>query len=202
MAVSRPGSWVRRMGRALVAPRGGVARASDRVQAFVVVVFVLLVIVAAPFAAEIGAGTAGQRTRQAAEETAARHEVSATLLADAPPDAVVAGADGLTSGPAPRAARWRLPGGDQRVGQVDAGAQLHAGDTVAIWVDRAGNHVPPPLDRPTAVAEGVLTGFGLWAGLCVALALLYGALVAVFDRRRLKRWQHDWAVELDRRTPS
>jgi hypothetical protein len=37
---------------------------------------------------------------------------------------------------------------------------------------------------------------------CVTLALLYGALVAVLDRRRLKRWQEEWAVELDGRTPS
>ncbi|QRP49167.1 hypothetical protein [Amycolatopsis sp. FDAARGOS 1241] len=200
--MSGSAEWFRRMGRTLFARHGGLARPSDRFQAVVLAVFVVLALVAVPIAVGLGSGTTAQRGRQAAEEAAARHQVPATLLVDASPDDAAIGPDGVPAGPSPRDARWRLPGGGYRVAKVDADLQLHAGETVPIWVDRAGNLVPPPLERRTAVVEGVLTGFGVWAGSCAALALLYGGLVLGLDRHRLKRWQHEWIVELDRRTPS
>lgn len=193
--------WCRRMWHALV-PRGGVVvRSSDRFQAVVLAVFVVLALLAVPFAGVVGSETAAQRGNQATEEAASRHRVDATLLVDGPPQQAV-GPDGVPGGPQPRDARWRLPDGGFRVAQVDADPLTKAGDTVVVWLDRAGDPVPPPLDPRTASVEGAMTGFGTWAGFCALLSLLYGALVLGLDRMRIRRWQHEWTVELDRKTRS
>ncbi|WP_326836518.1 hypothetical protein VSH64_16665 [Amycolatopsis rhabdoformis] len=199
--MNRSADWFARMGHALV-PRGGVVvRPSDRVQAVVVAVFLVLALLAVPVAGVFGSDIAAQRGKQAAEEAASRHRVEATLLVDGPPQRAV-GPDGVPGGPEPRDARWRLPGGGFRVAQVDAEPLSKAGDPVEVWLDRAGNPVPPPLDARTAPVEGAMSGFGAWAGFCAVLSLLYAALAFVLDRRRLKRWHEEWTLELDRRTRS
>ncbi|MEV4603069.1 hypothetical protein AB0K15_37440 [Amycolatopsis sp. NPDC049253] len=199
--MTRSAEWFRRMWHALL-PRGGVVvRPSDRFQAVVVAVFVVLALLAVPFAGVLGSETAAQRGNQAAEEAASRHRVEATLLVDGPPAQAV-GPDGVPGGPQPRDARWPLPGGGFRVAQVDAEPLAKAGDAVVVWLDRAGDPVPPPLDPRTASVEGAMTGFGTWAGFCALLSLLYGALVFGLDRRRLTRWQQEWTLELDRKTRS
>ncbi|MEV8614121.1 hypothetical protein AB0383_40470 [Amycolatopsis sp. NPDC051373] len=199
--MNRSADWFRRMWHALF-PRGDVVvRPSDRFQAAVLAAFVVLAVVAVPFAGVLGSETAAQRGKQAAEEAASRHRVEATLLVDGPPQQAV-GPDGLPSGPQPRDARWRLPGGGFRVAQVDADPLTKAGDPVVVWLDRAGDQVPPPLDPRTAPVEGVMTGFGVWAGFCALLSLLYGVLVLGLDRMRLRHWEREWTLELDGKTRS
>ncbi|WIX75437.1 hypothetical protein QRX50_28430 [Amycolatopsis carbonis] len=199
--MTRSADWFKRMRHALF-PRGGVVvRPSDRFQAAVLAAFVVFALLAVPFAGVVGSETAAQRGKQATEEAASRHRVEATLLVDGPPQHAV-GPDGVPSGAQPRDARWRLPDGGFRVAQVDADPETKAGDLVVVWLDRAGDPVPPPLDPRTASVEGAMTGFGAWAGFCALLSLLYGALVLGLDRRRLRLWQREWTLELDGKTRS
>ncbi|MGW4489172.1 Rv1733c family protein [Amycolatopsis sp. NPDC004368] len=197
----RSGDWFARMWHALVPRHAVVVRPSDRFQAVVVAAFAVLALLAVPVAGVLGSDTAGRRAVEAAEQAASRHPVTAVQLADGPVQQAV-GPDGVPAGPQPREVRWRLPGGGFRVEKVDVDPLTQAGDTVVVWLDRAGEPVPPPLDPRTASVEGAMMGFGAWAGFCAVLGLTYAALVFGLDRRRLRRWQQEWTSETDRRTRS
>ncbi|MGQ5637870.1 MULTISPECIES: Rv1733c family protein [unclassified Streptomyces] len=164
-------------------------RREDVVEAWIVLAVWVIVV--------IGGAVAGVMTfRAAAEEFAQqrahRHAVRAVVLADAPK---TDGADWPADGLVRAAVRWNAPDGTWRTGHtlVDSGRQ--AGTRVVVWQD---DHGDLTASKPTGQAEGNVEAglFGAAAALAVA-APVYGAgaLGRVWlDRRRMTRWEHDWAV--------
>ncbi|WP_326834997.1 hypothetical protein VSH64_08715 [Amycolatopsis rhabdoformis] len=196
-SASRALKWWR-----LVAPgRDSVARTSDRLQAALALTTILLALAAIPFSAAAGSQVYAVQKQQSVRELAEDRQATATLLADGPlPTAGGRGGEGAV--PAPTAAEWFGPDGRLHAGQVSAGEGMHRGDTVAIWVNRSGGVVSPPLRAPAVVVNSVAAAIGLFLATCVALALAYAIAVFALNRRRAGKWQQEWYAELAKKARS
>ncbi|MFI5615773.1 hypothetical protein [Amycolatopsis sp. NPDC051903] len=186
----------------LLAPRrGSVARPSDRVQAGLVLVVILVALVAIPFSAAAGSAVYAAQKQQSVRELAEDRPATATLLADGPPVSVT-GRSGEVGVPMPTDATWLGPDGTRHTGQVKADAGTHRGDLVPIWVDGSGAVVTAPLSSAAAVVNAVAAAVGLYFVTCLALALAYGTSVFALNRRRGRKWQQEWYAELAKRAHS
>jgi hypothetical protein len=154
------------------------------------VLLLILLVTAAPVALAV-AGATGSQTRSLADaQAAARHQVDATLLADAPPAGDAAHSE-LRS--AVRAS-WTTPSGGEREGIVDVRADTKAGTSVPIWVDRAGNVTTRPLATADVVSRAIGYGVATFLGISTLATVSYLAVRVLLDRHRLRRWAADWAV--------
>jgi hypothetical protein len=187
--------------RLLVPGRRSVARPSDRLQAGLLLLSVLVALAAVPFSAVAGSQLSAREVRLSAEQLAERSQVTAILLANSQVEPVTE-PTGVSLNSAHTDATWQAPDGSRRVGKVVADDGMHRGDAIAIWVDRAGNPVAAPLTAVAAVVDAVCAGVGLWAAVWLLLALLYGGAVLVLNRHRSARWQREWDIEQTKRTHS
>jgi hypothetical protein len=187
----RVGRHLARLVRWLGFDRNPLRRGTDRIEAALRLVMMIMVVAAVPAAAVF----AGQRADHAAlnrahAQRAANHLVNAVLLKQAP----------ATGTPDPYTsvqtawvlARWQPPGLPSRTGQVLAIAGARKGSTVRTWIDPSGAVTSPPLDHRDIVGDVfiavIATCFASWLLLMVASA---GARRAL-DRRRLSAWDAEW----------
>ncbi|WIY00416.1 hypothetical protein QRX60_41215 [Amycolatopsis mongoliensis] len=192
---------IARMWRTVLPRRGSVARASDRFQAGLLVFVVLLALAALPVAASIGSETYVRQQNESAQQLGERTPVTATLLADGP-DITVSSRAGVAGNAAPTDATWVVPDGTRHVGKVLADQGTLKGETLTVWVDRAGNPVDPPLSAAGVLIDAVGVGLGLWLGALALLAACYRLAVFSLDRFRFAQWQQEWFHEQDRKTHS
>ncbi|MEU3852861.1 hypothetical protein [Streptomyces sp. NPDC029554] len=164
-------------------------RRSDRVEAWILLACWVLAVLCGAVAA-LAAATAvdGALSAQRAQTRA----VPAVLTERAPrtPPVTTDGSGGDTVW---ATVRWTAPDGSPHTGRTEVEPDAAAGTRVTVWTDRAGELAEAPLG-PTesmfqAVGTGVLAGAGaaaaVWA--CGRLARLR------LDRRRLERWDGEWA---------
>jgi hypothetical protein len=164
-------------------------RGTDLAEAWVGLLALLLILVAAPVIGSL-TGTAAQDAlqRSVREQHDSRRLVTATVLRevqrsplDADPEA--------SSGRAPRTrvvADWTAPDGTSRQGTVMAALETpHRGDL-------HGRTAARPLDPATATTHAVLAGTG--AALLIAGLVEGGRRLAVWRmvRRRYARWDQAW----------
>ncbi|MFD5247691.1 hypothetical protein ACFWIW_24355 [Amycolatopsis sp. NPDC058340] len=176
----------------LVRPgRNPLARREDRIEAFTVLLAIVLVVVALPVAAAVASGVFAARSEQAATEQATRYRTEATLLEDGAPIAI-GGRAGAVQDTSPAEATWVTRDGGTRVGDVQATRGTLAGTKVPVWLDGAGNAVDAPTTVLDARLLGVGTGVGLW--LAFTIVVLAGQRCGRFllDRARWARWQEEW----------
>ncbi|MET9908061.1 hypothetical protein ABZZ74_14740 [Streptomyces sp. NPDC006476] len=171
-------------------------RTSDLVEAWVALVALLLILVAAPVIGSLVGGVAQDALQRVAkDQQAARHPVTATVVRkldrsplDTDPE--------TTSGRDLRSrvlADWTAPDGTARQGAALAAlTSPHHGDHFRIWTDAHGRIVARPLDSATATTHAVLAGFG--AALLTAGAVEGGRRMIVWRmvRRRYARWDQAW----------
>jgi hypothetical protein len=171
-------------------------RGTDLAEAWVGLLALLLILVAAPVIGSL-TGTAAQDAlqRSVREQHDSRRLVTATVLRevqrsplDADPEA--------SSGRAPRTrvvADWTAPDGTSRQGTVMAALETpHRGDHFTLWTDLHGRTAARPLDPATATTHAVLAGTG--AALLIAGLVEGGRRLAVWRmvRRRYARWDQAW----------
>lgn len=171
--------------------RNPLVRSSDRLEAALVIGVVLVALLAIPFAAAAGSEAYAAGLRRAAEQTADRHEVTAVLLADAPP--VQVRLDGVPVEETVEVhARWVVPGGPVREGvvTVDPGSATSA--EVPIWLDEAGNVVDAPVTSTDAAGQGVGVGVGVWLACVMLLGGFYLAGRSTLGRLRDAAWEREW----------
>lgn len=170
----------RRWRVARVFGRNPLLRRTDRIEALVVLIALVVSLIAVPVAGVVGAVTYGARDRVYTQEARERHPVTARVA-----DARV-GDLGVTV----VQAKWPGPSGE-RGGTLELMEHAKAGGTVEIWVDAQGNPVAPP--TPTWLAAGEAVGVAVVTAL--AVTLLMAALVAVvqsrLDRARDALWERD-----------
>ncbi|MFJ5533733.1 hypothetical protein [Streptomyces sp. NPDC093261] len=176
--------------------RNPLRRTTDLVEAWLALITLVLVLVAAPVAGAV-IGTVAQNSLQRSVRAQQRthHQVAATVVrrlnrAPLEPD---------PESPAARQrqsrvlADWTAPDGTARRGTVLADLDSpHRGDQFALWTDDYGRIVARPLDRATATMHAVLAGFGaaaMAAGLIEAGRRL---IVWRMLRRRYARWDQAW----------
>ncbi|MEV7320705.1 hypothetical protein [Streptomyces sp. NPDC093970] len=176
--------------------RNPLRRTTDLVEAWVALVTLLLIVVAAPVLGSL-VGVAAQHTLQRAvrQQHHDRHLVTATVvrrlggsLVEPDPDA--------TDAHDTRSrvlADWTAPDGTRRHGTALTTVESpHKGDHFGMWTDRHGLPAARPLDSTTATTHAVLAGFGatlLAAGLVESARRM---IVWRMVRRRYARWDQAW----------
>jgi hypothetical protein len=180
-----------RLARWLGFDRNPLRRRTDRIEAALRLVLMIMLVAAVPAAAII----AGQRADRSAlnwahAQQAADHQVNAILLQQAPP---TGSPDPYTSVQTAWAlARWQPPGLPPRTGDVLATAGARKGSTVRTWIDASGAITGPPLDHRDISGDVCITVIAtcLISGL---LLLASSTLVRqVLDHRRLRAWDAEW----------
>jgi hypothetical protein len=180
-----------RLARWLGFDRNPLRRGTDRVEAALRLVLVILLVTAVP-AGAVAAGRWADHwaLHRAQAQRAVNHQVSAVLLRDAP----------ATGSPDPYAslqtawvpARWQPPGQPSRTGEVLAVAGARKGSIVRIWVAPSGAIIDPPLSHRDIIGDVFVavtaTCLVSWLVLLAAWTLARRAL----DRRRLNAWEAEW----------
>ena len=191
MQTHRTDRRLARLARWLGIDRNPLRRGTDRVEAALRLVMILLVVTAVP-AAAVAAGrwTDHYALHRAQAQRAVNHQVTAVLLEDAPavrdPGPVHVRADLWVP------ARWQPPGQPPRTGEVLTLAGARKGSTVRTWINPSGAVTGPPLDRRFVVGDVWLA---VIATCLVSWVLLLAAGVLVrrgLDRRRLRAWEAEW----------
>jgi hypothetical protein len=187
----RPHGSLARLARWLGFDHNPLRRGTDRVEAALRLVMIILMVVAVP-AAAVAAGRWADHDilHRAQLQRTVNHQVTAVLLEDAPAIGVPDPYTSVRTTWVP--ARWQPPGQLPRTGQVLALAGAHKGSTVRTWIAPSGAVTNPPVDHRIVVGNVCLavmvTCLGSWL-----LLLTTGVLVRrVLDRRRLRAWEAEW----------
>ena len=186
-----PGRRLARLARWLGFDRNPLRRGTDRIEAALRLVLMIMLVTAVPAAAVFAGQQADHSAlNRAHAQQAADHLVNAVLLEQAP----------ATGDPDPYTsvqtawvlARWQPPGLPPRTGEVLATAGARKGSTVRTWIAPSGAVTAPPLDHRDIVGDVciavVATCLVSWLVLLASGALARRAL----DRRRLNAWDAEW----------
>ncbi|MGV4986536.1 Rv1733c family protein [Streptomyces sp. NRAIS4] len=176
--------------------RNPLCRATDLAEAWVALVALVLMAVAAPAAGWlVGAAAQHSLQRSVREQHRTRHLVTATVLRDlgeVPPET-----DPDTT-PARHThsrvlAHWTAPDGTHQHGPALTDLKSpHTGEHFRLWTDPHGRITARPLDSPTATTHAVLAGIG---AALLATGLIEGArwlTVWRMVRSRYARWEQAW----------
>lgn len=163
--------------------RNPLIRASDRLEALMLVLAVAVSLVAVPIGAAVGTAVHESSSRVHAEQAQARRQVTATSIGDSHPRR------DLESPTVTVPARWSVDGTDH-TGDVVAPLNVKTGEEIEIWVDAFGSPVRPPVR--TAVDEGVAFAVATWSTVSLLAAGLFGVARIALDRSRYTRWQRDF----------
>jgi hypothetical protein len=187
----RPGRCVARLARWFGFDRNPLRRGTDRIQAALRLVTVVVLVAGVP-AAAVAAGQQADHLalNRAHAQQATERLVTAVLLQNAPAAGIPDPYTDVQTVWVP--ARWQPPGQPPRTGQVLAVAGARQGSTVQTWIDSSGAVTAPPMDHRDIAGDVcvavVATCLVSWLLLLVSGALARRAL----DRRRLRAWEAEW----------
>ena len=190
-AARKPDTNLARLARWLGVDRNPLRRGTDRLEAALRLVVILLEVVAVPAAAVVvGRWAYHDALHRAQAQRTVNHQVTAILLEDAPASGIP---DPYTSvQTAWVSARYQPPGQPPRTAEVLAMIGAHKGSAVRTWIDPSGAVTGPPLDHRILVGDVwiavVATCLVPWLLLLAASALVRQAL----DRWRLRAWEAEW----------
>ncbi|MFF5899604.1 hypothetical protein ACFY8O_27265 [Streptomyces argenteolus] len=176
-----------------------VCRPTDRHEAWVALVALLMMVLAAPVLGWVsGSLTDEALQRVVRSQHAQRHLTSAVVVRGASGGSLFAQdpETAVTEDTTRRSvvAGWRAPDGTARTGTVSTASEVTTpGTRIQIWTDREGRPAMRPMDAPTARTHAVLAGVGV--------AVLVGGLTEGVRRlvvwrmtlRRYERLDRAWA---------
>ncbi|WP_129311046.1 hypothetical protein [Streptomyces sp. L2] len=176
--------------------RNPLRRATDLTEAWVALVALLLIAVAAPLTGSlVGAAAQNSLQRSVREQRHARHLVTATVVrrlggAPAANDPDSATARRIRSRVL---ADWRAPDGSERRGPVLAALKSpRQGDHFQVWTDTRGQIATRPLDPATATTHAVLAGLGAALAVGGLVESVRRLIVWRMVRRRYAGWDRAW----------
>lgn len=187
-----------RFWRRLHIGRNPLARTSDRIEAALLCTVVLGLLIAVPLALFTGSRTYENQLAVAEQQQTSRHQVTATLIDDAPTPVPATEGAFSTSGSSGVRAEWTYNGGEPKTGLVAAEPGTPAGTTIPVWLNEAGDPAPAPITSTDAATTGVLAGVFAWLVTGLVLIGAYWLTRLVLDRRRAARWEDEWATLGDR----
>jgi beta-lactamase regulating signal transducer with metallopeptidase domain len=167
-----------------LAGRDPLVRTTDRIEALVVVLAVVVSLLAIPIAAAVGTAVYDARRQAYAEQADTLHTVPATVT-DVPASQQI-----LRTGTTTVPARWTAAGAEH-TGAVKAQSTAKTGDTVEIWVDHNGEQAPAPTPTTRAAVEAATGVLVIWISVAAIATTLSTLTRAVCDRIRFAGWQHD-----------
>lgn len=164
--------------------RDPLVRTTDRVEALVLVLAVVVSLLCAPIAAAVGTAVHDSNRQLYAEQARTRHAVTATITGDPAVQQVLR----ITTITAP--AQWSVAGAEQ-TGTVKVSSTAKPGDSIEIWVDDNGAQAQAPSPTRRAATEAVAAAVAIWVTVIATAATLVAVTRAVCDRIRFTGWQHD-----------
>jgi beta-lactamase regulating signal transducer with metallopeptidase domain len=167
-----------------LAGRDPLVRTTDRIEALVFVLAVVVALLAAPIAAAVGTAVYDSRRHIYAEQLDTRQVVAATVTDDDAAQPVLRTSTSIVP------ARWSAAG-VEHTGVVEAPSTAKTGDTVAIWVDNNGEQASEPTPTSRAAVEAAMGALVIWICVAAMAATLFTVTRAVCDRVRFAGWQHD-----------
>lgn len=168
--------------------RNPLVRASDRVEALILVLAVAVSLLTVPIAAAVGTAIHDSRSRLYAEQAQTRRTVAATIIADSD-------RENPSSRTVMVPARW-FAAGAEHTGDVIAKQPTKVGDEIEIWVDNAGSAIGQPM--MTALGEAVASAMAIWCAVTLSAAALFAAARIALDRGRYSSWQRDFDTLIGR----
>jgi len=164
--------------------RSPLMRTTDRVEAAVAALAVLLVVAAAACAGVIGTMIHDTETQNYREQARTRHD----LVARAVDDSKSAGS--AESAAFAVHARWQANGVDHTEILASRYA-VKTGGSLQIWVDDDGNRV----DQPTPIARAAIDALSVavvgWLVVALAVAEVMAAMHAYLKRMRDAQWERE-----------
>ncbi|MER7015936.1 hypothetical protein ABT324_31255 [Saccharopolyspora sp. NPDC000359] len=176
---------------ALGVTRNPLRRPIDRVAAGITVLLLMVAMIAVPVAGMFGASLHTGLSQRAAEAAVTTRPVEAVLTTGPEmnvPVSEVYSNDALSS---TAVAEWRT-GLRTHTATVQVPASASAGETVTVWVDEAGNRVPPP------ASQGSVTTSAIFAALLVLLVVELTCFALITATQHLARrigmraWEREW----------
>ena len=162
--------------------RNPLIRASDRFEALVMALAVMVSLLAVPVAASVGTAIHDSRRDVYAQQHHNRHLVTATITDDTAAQYI------SRTNTATIAARWSAAEAEH-LGAVTAQSATEPGDQVAIWVDDSGALTDEATPTTPVGVDAVTAALFMWAGVTAAAAILLAGTWAVGDRIRVSRRQ-------------
>jgi hypothetical protein len=166
-----------------LAGRNPLVRTSDRVEAVIWALTIVVSLLAIPMAAAIGTAVYDSSRHAYAEQALTRHIVTATVTDDDAPK--ISRTDTITV-----QARW-VAAGTAHTGAVQAPSTTQAGDHVQIWVDDDGSPAEEPAATARAATEAATAAVALVIGAVGLTTILFSATRIMLDRIRATGWQRD-----------
>lgn len=158
-------------------------RASDRLEALMLVLVIAISLLAIPIGAAVGTAVHESSSRVHAEQAQGRRQLTATSIGDSHPRR------DLESPTVTVPARWSVDG-IEHTGDVAAPLNVKTGDAIEIWVDAKGAPVRPAVR--TTVDAGVAFAVATWSTMSLLAAGLFAVVRVALDRSRYARWQRDF----------
>jgi hypothetical protein len=190
-------SWLARLLRGRRLDRNPLRRGSDRAETIVLGALLAAFLAAAPFIVHVaGSWAHASAVRDAQAQRASLVQVTATLSRAAP----VLSSYGSASDFAVEA-RWRPPDGRVQTGELLVTADMAAGRSTRIWVDRTGRLTDPPLSQDEVTGRVQLAAGMAIGGLAGVLFMVAWLVRRGIDRRRMAAWDADWLANGPRWSP-
>jgi len=164
--------------------RNPLIRTSDRIQSAVTTLAVLVVIVAAGFAAILGMTIRDNETQNYLEQARTRHAVVAKAIEDSNP-AILPDRTAFTV-----YARWNVNGVEHSKVLAWEHA-VKAGDSLQIWTDDNGNRVDRPTPLMVAAKKALAIALVGWLIVAAAVAQVVMILRAHMNRMRNVHWERE-----------
>lgn len=171
--------------------RNPLARRSDRVEAALVLILVVVWLVSLPVVATIGSVRWADAVARSADQLRMLTTVQAVVeqtepvtpgMAGPPPMSIIAPVS------------WTGSDGQLATGVVEVPASAGVGDRVPIWLDGAGRVVPAPPSPEALAGLTVFVGAVTWILLGLLMLLVGWGTRRRLDRRRLRAWAQEWAA--------
>jgi hypothetical protein len=173
--------------------RNPLLRWTDRTEAGVIVFAILVALAATPVCAAAGVGVYRSHARLYAEQSLARHSVTATVV-EKDPRPHQPRSTGVTV-----LAMWLVAADGARGGEIEVAhtgwmsrdRAVNAGDRIDVWVDDAGAPVAPPTPPSQAWLDAVGYGAGIWLVAALGLTAAVGMVRSPLNRIRRVQWEGD-----------
>ncbi|MBO1334431.1 hypothetical protein [Streptomyces sp. VRA16 Mangrove soil] len=173
-------------------------RGTDLAEAWVALVALVLVVVAAPVVGVVaGSLSRDALYRSVDQQHRHRHEITATVVRKLPQPPLDPDPETSTARDAHSRviATWTATDGTAHRDRVVAALKSpHQGDTFPLWTDDRGEVAGRPLDRATAATHAVLAGFGAAVALGGLVEGTRRFIVWRMVRRRYARWDRAWDI--------
>ncbi|MGI8310514.1 Rv1733c family protein [Saccharopolyspora hattusasensis] len=177
---------------ALGVNRNPLRRPIDRLAAGFTVLLLMIALIAIPASGLFGASLHADLTQRAAESAATTQPVTATLTTRPTLSVPVSEAYSQDALSSTAVVEWRT-GLQPHSTTLQVPADSSPGDTLTVWIDQAGNRVPPP------ASAGSITISAIFAAILVLLVIELACIALIagtqnFARRMsMRAWEREWA---------